>query len=173
MRAYAIKVTLLGTRPLIWRRFLVESDITLGQLHSTLQIVMGWTNSHLHQFMLHNRKQADRAKLGDLIGSPGLKLLYEYDFGDGWQHELLLEEILNADEPKCLAGARRCPPEDCGGPYGFQELLDALNDTSHPEHESLCGWLEDGFDPQDFSAEEVNRRLHGQRRSLGAKVAKD
>lgn len=177
MRVYAIKVTLLGTRPPIWRRFLVESDITLGQLHSTLQIVMGWTNSHLHQFMLQKRKQADRAKLGDLIGSPGSKLLYEYDFGDGWQHELLLEEILNADEAfqrKCLAGARRCPPEDCGGPYGFRELLDALNDTSHTEHESFCEWLEDGFDPQDFSLEEVNRRLHGQRRSRrrGA-VAKD
>lgn len=108
---------------------------------------------------------------------PGSKLLYEYDFGDGWQHELLLEEILNADEPfqrKCLAGARRCPPEDCGGPYGFRELLDAVNDTSHPEHESLCEWLEDDFDPQDFSVDEVNRRLHGQRRSRrrGA-VAKD
>jgi len=127
---------------------LVESDITLSQLHSTLQIVMGWTNSHLHQFTMHKRKQADRVKLGDLISLPGSTLLYEYDFGDGWEHELLLEEILNADKPFqrcCVAGARRCPPEDCGGPYGFRDLLDALNDRSHPEHESLCEWLADDF----------------------------
>ena len=92
MRVYAIEVTLLGTKPSIWRRFLVERDITLPQLHSALQILMGWTNSHLHQFIFQKRKRADGAKLGDLIGSPGSKLLYEYDFGDGWQHELLLEE---------------------------------------------------------------------------------
>ena len=99
----------------IWWRFLVESDIALGQLHSTLQIVMGWTNSHLHQFIFQKRKQADRAKLGDLIDWPGTKLLYEYDFGDGWQHELVLQEILNADEPfqhKCLAGS---PALSAGG----------------------------------------------------------
>jgi hypothetical protein len=168
MRVYAIKGTLLGTRPPIWRHFLVESNITLSQLHSTLQIVMGWTNSHLHQFIFQKRKQADRAKLGDLIDSAAAKLLYEYDFGDGWQHELLLQQILNADElfqRTCLAGARRCPPENCGGPYGFRELLDALNDTSHPEHDCFCEWLEDGFDAQHFSVEEVNRRLHSQRRS--------
>jgi hypothetical protein len=168
MRVYAIKVTLLGTRPPIWRRFLVEPDITLGHLHSTLQIVMGWTNSHLHQFLFQKRKQADGAKLGDVIASPGSKLLYEYDFGDCWQHELLLEEILNRDESfqrTCVAGARCCPPEDCGGPHGFRELLDALNDTSHPEHEFFCEWLEDGFDAEHFSVEEVNRRLQSRRRS--------
>ena len=167
MRVYAIKVTLLGTRPPIWRRFLVEGDITLRQLHSTLQIVMGWTNSHLHQFLFQKRKQADGTKLGDLIGSPGSKLQYEYDFGDGWQHELLLEEILNGDESfqrTCVAGARRCPPEDCGGPYRFRELLDALNDASHPEHDSVCEWLENGFDAELFSVDEVNRRLHRHRR---------
>ncbi len=176
MRVYAIKVTLLGIRPPIWRRFLVESDITLGQLHSTLQIVMGWTNSHLHKFMVQKRNQADRARLGDLIRLPGSKLLYEYDFGDGWQHELLLEEILNGDESfhrTCVAGARCCPPEDCGGPYGFRELLDALNDTSHPEHDFLCDWLEDDFDAEHFSTEEVNRRLHRQRPSRRRPVAED
>jgi Plasmid pRiA4b ORF-3-like protein len=141
MQIYVIKVTLLGTKPLIWRRFVVDRNITLGQLHSTLQIVMGWTNSHLHRFIFQKQKQADREKLGDVIGAPGTKLLYEYDFGDGWQHELRLEKILNETEsfqPTCVAGARNCPPEDCGGPYGFAELLDALNDTSHPEHDSIC-----------------------------------
>jgi len=163
MRVYTIKVTLLGTKPQIWRRFLIEQDVTLRQLHSTLQTVMGWTNSHLHQFIFQKQKQADGMRLGELIGAPGAKLVYEYDFGDGWQHELLLEEILHADESfqrMCVAGARSCPPEDCGGPYGFRELLDVLNDTSHPEHDSMCEWLGDGFDAEHFSVDEVNRRLH-------------
>lgn len=166
MRVYAIKVTLLGTKPLIWRRFLIE-DVTLRQLHSTLQKVMGWTNSHMHQFTFQKRKQADGARLGGLIGAPGAKLVYEYDFGDGWQHELVLEKILNADESFqriCVAGARSCPPEDCGGPYGFRKLLDALSDTSHPEHDSICEWLGDGFDADHFSIDEVNRRLQRHRR---------
>jgi pRiA4b ORF-3-like protein len=97
MDVYAIKVTLLGTRPPVWRRFLVERDITLHQLHRTLQVVMGWTNSHLHQFVFQKQKQSERTKLGDLIAAPGTTLLYEYDFGDGWQHELRLEEILIGD----------------------------------------------------------------------------
>lgn len=176
MPVYAIKVTLLGTRPAVWRRFLIESDITLGQLHRTLQIVMGWSNSHLHQFMMYKRKQADRAKLGDLINLPGAKLLYEYDFGDGWQHELLLEEILDTDGPFqrcCLAGARHCPPEDCGGPYGYRELLDARNDTSHPEHNFVCDWLGDSFDPLEFSVEEINRRLQSPRSRRRRSATKD
>jgi hypothetical protein len=161
MPVYAVKVTLLGTRPPVWRRFLIDSDITLGQLHRTLQIVMGWSNSHLHQFMMHKRKQAEGSKLGDLIDMPGSKLLYEYDFGDGWQHELLLEEVLRGDEtfqPTCVAGKRCCPPEDCGGPQGFAELLRALHDANHPSHDEACEWLGD-FVPESFSADEVNRRL--------------
>jgi len=169
MKVYAIKVTLLGTEPPVWRRFLVERDITLGQLHSTLQIVMGWTNSHLHQFLLRKQKQSDRTKLGDLIGEPGGKLLYEYDFGDCWQHELLLEQILAADgesfQPMCVAGARSCPPEDCGGSYGFVELIGAVTDASHPEHDYLCEWLGDDFDAAHFSVDEVNRRLRARKRS--------
>jgi len=168
MNVYALKVTLLGTEPSVWRRVLIESDITLRALHNTLQAVMGWSNSHLHQFMFQKRKPAESAKLRDLIGSPGSKLLYEYDLGDCWQHELLLEEILIGDESfqrTCVAGARSCPPEDCGGPHGFRELLDALNDPSHPEHDFACDWLGDGFDAQEFSVDEVNLRLHTHRRS--------
>jgi hypothetical protein len=107
MEVYAIKVTLLGTSPPVWRRVLVQRDITLRNLHHTLQIVMGWTNSHLHQFVFQRQRYSDpkhkcqgrtvdesRTKLRDLIWNPGEILLYEYDFGDGWQHELLLEEVL-------------------------------------------------------------------------------
>ena len=154
MRVYAIKVTLLGTRPPIWRRFLVERDITLGQLHSTLQIVMGWTNSHLHQFLFQRRKQADGAKLGDVIASPGSKLLYEYDFGDSWYHEVLFEGIVQPDSkvkyPLCLKGARACPPDDCGGIWGYADFVKAISDKKHERHHEFVEWFGGRFDPEKF-----------------------
>jgi hypothetical protein len=165
MEVFAIKVTLLGTSPPIWRRILVPRDITLRNLHRTLQTVMGWTNSHLHQFVLPRQKRKvaneHQTALGELIGTVGARLWYEYDFGDGWQHELLLEEVLLGDDPFqqiCVAGKGCCPPEDSGGPHGFAELLEALQDAFHPNHEDACQWLGD-FDPESFSADEINRRL--------------
>jgi hypothetical protein len=185
MEVYAIKVTLLGTSPPVWRRILVDRDMTLRNLHLTLQTVMGWENSHLHQFVFPkwNRDSQhgsgtkivneSRARVGDVIGTAGERLLYEYDFGDGWQHELLLEEVLLGDESfqqMCVAGERCCPPEDCGGPQGFAELLEAMADANHPDHEDICAWLGD-FAPESFSKEEINRRLrrrkHGTRRAAG------
>jgi pRiA4b ORF-3-like protein len=126
MQVYVIKVTLLGIKPPIWRRFLVDRNITLRQLHSTLQIVMAWTNSHLHQFIVQEQKQADREKLGDVIGAPGTRLLYEYDFGDGWQHELLLDKILNEAESfqrTCVAGPAIVLPRIVAGPTALQNFL--------------------------------------------------
>jgi hypothetical protein len=174
VEVYAIKVTLLGTSPSVWRRILVPRDITLRQFHRTLQTVMGWTNSHLHQFVLQTQRFSDprsrvgtkvvnenRTKLGELIWTSGARLLYEYDFGDGWQHEVVLEEVLLGDESfqqMCVAGKRCCPPEDCGGPQGFAELLHALGDANHPGHDEAREWLGD-FVPESFSADEVNRRL--------------
>ena len=174
MEVYAIKVTLLGTRPPVWRRILVPRDITLRNLHRTLQRVMGWTDSHLHQFIFRRLSLSDlrsrvgskvadenRTKLRELIETAGAKLLYEYDFGDGWQHELLLEEVLLGDETfqqTCVAGKRCCPPEDCGGPQGFAELLQALQDANHPSHDEAGEWVGD-FVPESFSADEANRRL--------------
>lgn len=171
---YVAKVTLLGTRPAVWRRVLVPRDITLQHLHRTLQTVMGWTNSHLHQFVVQRQgisnprsrvgtkiANENRTKLGELIGTVGARLLYEYDFGDGWQHELLLEEVLLGDETfqqTCVAGERSCPPEDCGGPQGFAELLQAVRDADHPSHDEACEWLGD-FVPESFSVDQVNKRL--------------
>jgi hypothetical protein len=103
----------------------------------------------------------NRTKLGELIRTVGARLLDEYDFGDGWQHELLLEEVLLGDETFqqiWVAGKRCCPPEDCGGPQGFAGLLQALQDANHPSHDEACEWLGD-FVPESFSADEVNRRL--------------
>ncbi len=111
MEVYAIKVTLLGIRPPVWRRILVDRESTLSNLHRTLQTVMGWENSHLHQFVLPRQRNRNpqrgsgtkianesRTRVGDVIGTAGERLLYEYDFGDGWQHDLLLEEVLLGDE---------------------------------------------------------------------------
>jgi hypothetical protein len=135
---------------------------------------MGWTDSHLHQFVLQRQRfpasiggvgtkaaNENRTKLGELIWTAGARLLYEYDFGDGWQHELLLEEVLRGDESfqqVCVAGNGCCPPEDCGGPQGFAELLKALQDANHPDHQEVLEWLGD-FVPESFSAEGINRRL--------------
>lgn len=102
-----------------------------------------------------------RTKLGEVIGTVGARLWYEYDFGDGWRHELLVEEVLLGDETFqqiCVAGKRNCPPEDCGGPQGFAYLLQALQDANHLSHDEACEWLGD-FAPESFSAYEVNRRL--------------
>jgi hypothetical protein len=141
---------------------------------SQLRPHAGWTNSHLHQFVFQRPRLSEprsrvgskiadenRTKLGELIGTVGARLLYEYDFGDGWQHELLLEEVLLGDETfqqTCVAGKRSCPPEDCGGSQGFAELLQALQDANHPSHDEAGEWLGD-FVPESFSADEVNRRL--------------
>lgn len=179
VEVYAIKVTRLDTSPLVWRRILVPRDITLRNLHSTLQTVMGWAGSHLHQFVLPRQKFSDasyrvgtkvanenRTTLGELIWASGARLLYEYDFGDGWQHELVLEEVLLGDESfqqMCVAGKRCCPPEDCGGPQGFAELLEALGDANHPDHEEVCEWLGD-FVPESFSVEDINRKLRRRKR---------
>lgn len=102
------------------------------------------------------------------MSRPGASLLYEYDFGDDWRHELVLEEVLMGDESFrqiCVAGARNCPPEDCGGPHGFAELLEALQDSKHPEHDSMREWVGEEYAPEHFSVDEINRRLRRKRRS--------
>ena len=178
MEVYAIKVTLIGTRPLVWRRILVPREITLRDLHRTLQTVMGWTNAHLHQFVLPGTRNfglrgfggkvgnENRTTLGSLLNFPGAKLLYEYDLGDCWQHELVLEHVLLGDEgfrQVCVAGERQCPPEDSGGSAGFAELLKAFQEKDHPEHDYAREWLGDDFAPASFSPDEINRRLHRRR----------
>lgn len=179
MEVYALKVTLLDTSPPVWRRILVPRDITLHNLHRTLQTVMGWTNSHLHQFVCRSPRLSDpragvgskianekRTKLGEVIGTVGARLWYEYDFGDGWRHELLLEEVLLGDETfqqMCVTGKRSCPPEDCGGPEGFAELLQALQNANHPSHNGACEWIGD-FVPESFSVDQINKRLRRRKR---------
>lgn len=172
MKIHKIKITLKHIKPSIWRRIEVPADIRLGKLHDVIQIAMGWTDSHLHAFIVgHTQYGVPDPEFGgdmnnernvrlDSIVKEGGKLIYEYDFGDGWVHEIKVEKVLDADPavryPRCTAGKRACPPEDCGGPYGYAELLQALKDPSHPEHEDMLEWLGDEFDPEAFDPAEIN-----------------
>jgi hypothetical protein len=176
---YQLKVTLLGTRPPIWRRLLVPSDLNLTQLHDVLQVAMGWQDGHLHEFLAGGRRfgppdpedqfMADdvgderKVRVFRLFGRTGAKALYTYDFGDTWEHSIVLEKRLpaapNMIYPICADGQLACPPEDCGGIPGFYDLLDALQDPAHEEHQQLRDWVGGDYDPEVFSIEAVNRIL--------------
>lgn len=174
-QVYQLKVTLCNARPPIWRRIQVPSDITLGKLHRILQAAMGWTDSHLHRFEVKGVsfgapdpelefESERRAKLNEVAPAEGSKFRYEYDFGDSWLHDIVVEKVLPADPnvryPVCIKGKRACPPEDCGGVWGYEELLETLRDPNHPDHEEMKEWLGDEeFDPEAFDPEEVNREL--------------
>jgi hypothetical protein len=173
---YQIKVTLKGSKPPIWRRMQVTSETTLVKLHRILQRVMGWEGSHLYQFVIGGIVYGDPGMLGELdvedartvtldtlVRGEKSKFLYEYDFGDSWEHELLVEKILPQEEgkryPLCLTGKRACPPEDCGGIWGYVDFLEAIRDPKHPEHEEMLEWVGGEFDPDAFDLEEVNTEL--------------
>lgn len=173
---YQLKVTLAAVRPAIWRRLLVPSSVTLKDLHDILQIALGWTDSHLHQFeakgQLYGRPDREspvpirnegRTHLGKVLLREKDSMLYEYDFGDGWMHKIVVEKIVSPSPkvkvPCCVAGLRACPPEDSGGPYGYAELLKVIRNPSHPEHEDMLEWLGDEFDPAYFDLEDVNQQL--------------
>jgi len=172
---YCLHVTLRYIAPPIWRRIEVSADIKLGRLHRVLQTAMGWTDSHLHAFRVEgvsygvpdpefpDGTQSERNMRLDKIATAGDTLLYEYDFGDSWEHELKVEKQLPADPsihyPRCTGGARACPPEDCGGPPGYEELLAARTDTSHPMYNDIRGWLDPAFDPERLDLTDINQRL--------------
>lgn len=176
---YQLKVTLRGSHPPIWRQFQVRSDITLAKLHNTLQAVMGWTNTHLHRFLIGGsqygmpdecamalRKTMDEHKhrLRDVVSGQASRFAYEYDFGDGWEHELLVENILPPEEgvcyPCCLDGERACPPEDVGGMAGYEDFLAAIDNPRHSEHQEYLEWIGHRFEPEALDVNEVNRKLH-------------
>jgi hypothetical protein len=173
---YQIKVTLRGSKPPIWRRFQVASDTSLVQLHRILQCVMGWEDYHMHQFIVggvmygnadmmedFDTVEEKTVTLDQIVRREKFKFIYEYDFGDGWEHELLVEKILPVEEgktyPVCLTGKRACPPEDCGGIWGYSGFLEAVQDPAHPEHEEMLDWVGGEFDPAAFDLQEVNAEL--------------
>ncbi len=170
----SLKVTLRGTKPPIWRRLLAPDAMTLADLHEAIQLAMGWQGGHLHVFDVDGRSYGDRAAVDDVADEKRLTLGgvrrsgvarfgYTYDFGDDWEHTVSIEKTLPAAQgasyPACVAGKRACPPEDCGGPWGYLEMLDILADPDHPERAERLEWLDEEFDPEEFSVEEVNARL--------------
>jgi DNA invertase Pin-like site-specific DNA recombinase len=173
---YQLKITLKDLRPPLWRRVQVITDTTLGKLHQIIQQAMGWTNSHLHAFSIQgveygqpqpeydfNVRNERTVKLSQVVMGEKFKFLYTYDMGDAWEHEILVEKVLPAKPlmryPVCLTGKRACPPEDCGGVWGYAEFLEAIQQPDHPEHESMLDWIGGEFDPEFFDLDEVNRLL--------------
>ena len=174
---YELKITLRDTRPPIWRRLQVKSDVTLFKFHSILQSVMGWMDGHMHQFRAKHKvygrvdpelpetENEKKVQLGQVLRKPKDSLVYDYDFGDGWEHLVVLEQVLEAAPggkyPYVVAGKRACPPEDCGGTGGYGLLLEVLADSKHPEHAALVEWVGGSFDPEAFDVGEINRGFHG------------
>ena len=173
-----LKITLRYMRPPVWRRVQVLSDITLAKLHRIIQVAMGWYDSHLHQFIVGERyygvpsidefselelTDEKKARLSQVLSKSKQKMVYEYDFGDGWEHEILLEKVLQTDPgvryPRCMGGARACPPEDCGGVGGYANFLQAISDPNHEEHDEYLEWIGGEFDPEKFDLDLVNREL--------------
>jgi hypothetical protein len=190
---YHLKVVLIGTKPPIWRRLQVPGNANLGWLHAAIQVAVGWTNSHLHQFKVGGALYSDPGHhFAEYEGDPEIldeskvtlrqlaprakdTLGYEYDFGDSWEHRITVEKILPPDpaaamRARCLDGARACPPEDCGGVWGYDNLLKVIKNPKHAEHASIMEWLGAGFDPEAFDADEANTYL---RKLKWPRVAED
>lgn len=173
-----LKVTLLHVKPAVWRRLIIPEDYTFWQLHVAIQDAMGWQDQHLHEFCAKNPWTGQPVEIGlpdedsskrmlDCTEVPVAlflnllcrKLTYAYDFGDGWEHSVELEQVLprtpKAELPACVAGLRRCPPEDCGGPAGYENLLEIISNPKHPERKERLAWLGGAFDPDDFDPKTV------------------
>lgn len=179
-RIYQLKISLNYIEPAIWRRFQVRSDVKLTRLHDMLQILMGWQDYHLYCFDVDGVEYTDpdlieddiyelghedgsKVKLCQVLAEVGNECLYRYDFGDNWEHTLLLEQICDPTPgeryPICLGGARSCPPEDCGGIGGYAELLRVLAAPSDEEYEDMKRWVGPHFDPEKFDCFFVNLGL--------------
>ncbi len=175
---YELRIVLRDITPPIWRLLRVPGTITLQDLHGVLQMVMGWTNSHLYTFHFDGKEYSDpdpeweipiedatAVTLAALVGEAG-SLVYEYDLGDYWLHDITAHEVPTDGLVKgirCLGGERACPPEDCGGVDGFERLLEALDDSEDDEHQEMVTWAGD-FDPERFELAAVNRALGRYRR---------
>jgi hypothetical protein len=177
---YQLKITLANIRPAIWRRVQVPGSMSLAELHHVIQTTMGWEDSHLHEFDINGERYGVPGRdVATPYGGPkvhneattslrgvagaGDRMLYTYDFGDDWEHLVVVEDVLESDPgtalPVCIGGRRACPPEDVGGAWGYADVLEALDDPEHANHEHWTDWIEPDFDPERFDAAEVTRRL--------------
>ena len=172
---YQLKITLRDIKPPIWRRVQVK-DCSLAKLHEIIQVCMGWEGYHLYAFEVGGEDYGEpdpngmmetedsrRLKLSQLVAQGVKKFTYTYDFGDDWQHILQIEKTLPAEAgvhyPRCTAGKRACPPEDCGGSWGYPDFLEAIQNPEHPEHEDRLEWIGEDFDPEAFDLDAVNEEL--------------
>lgn len=176
---YQLKITLNDIQPPVWRRVQTR-DCTLGQLHDIIQIVMGWDDYHLHEFEIGEERyglpeqwesglhepevrNSRKIKLSQLVEQGVKKFHYQYDMGDSWWHTIQIEKTLLAEPgvkyPRCIDGKRACPPEDCGGPWGYYGFLEAIQNPKHKQHEELLEWMGGEFNPEEFDLEAVNKEL--------------
>ena len=171
---HSLRILLSESDPPIWRGVDVPSDIRLDRLHRIIQAAMGWRDSHLHQFLVEDEHIADpeagedvrderTVRLQQIAPEKGSSFLYVYDFGDDWQHEIVVEAVEPpadaAAHVRCTGGARACPPEDCGGIPGYEDLLGVLRDPSDDEHAAMCELVGRRFDPEAFDLAAANRRI--------------
>jgi hypothetical protein len=157
-KIYEIKIELREVRPTVVRRVQVPGEMSLAGLHAVVQAAMGWTDSHLHEFEIAGARYGlpdpdwDDGEVSDeakatlfRVAGQGDRLGYVYDFGDGWTHTLTVEKVLAPEPgvpyPRCVSGRRACPPEDVGGPWGYDGFLAAMADPAHPEHAEYRGWV--------------------------------
>lgn len=178
---FQIKMTLRGIDPPIWRRIQTK-DCTLEELHALIQVTMGWEFDHLYRFDIGGVEYADPGmasfddvedacdtRLSDVLPTRNRRprFDYEYDFGDEWNHQLIVEERFPPKEgvkyPICVAGQRACPPEDCGGPYGYSNLVETITNPDDPEREERLEWLGGEFDPEKCDLKAVNNKLRRMR----------
>jgi len=174
------KVTLNGIEPPVWRRIVVPASYSFWDLHVAIQDAMGWLDMHLHRFRVREPGTGAEVEIGipdpdgfeevpclagwevPIVGyftEPDDRADYEYDFGDGWEHEVVLEAVAprvpKSRYPVCLDGARACPPEDCGGIPGYEQICEILRDPGHDEHDATLEWLGRKYDPEAFDRTEV------------------
>lgn len=168
-------VWLVDSEPPIWRRFQISDRASLADLHRVLQVVMGWQNSHLHEFNVggdrfaaasstprSDAQDSANRSLASFNFKPEEQFIYLYDFGDGWIHLITVESATSDDSlslAQCLEGERACPPENSGGVWGYQELLEQLEDPEDPNFDDLLDWIGPDFDPEHFDCEQVNHQL--------------
>ncbi|HXK55056.1 MAG TPA: plasmid pRiA4b ORF-3 family protein [Gammaproteobacteria bacterium] len=182
---FQIRISLSDVEPAVWRRLLLSSSTDLAELHQIIQIAMGWSNSHLHQFTANHQQYGvpdtefgdsiapERGKrIGSFLKHENQWITYEYDSGDCWEHVITLERILpyhpGEAGPSCIDGRRACPPEDIGGAWEYREFLEAYTDSEHPDHQEKVDWLGEYFDPEQFDIADVNRKLSALRKTKAA-----
>jgi hypothetical protein len=179
--AIQLRISLKDHTPTIWRRLVVPGEIKLSKLHSIFQAAMGWEDYHLHQFQIGEQVYGvpddeldfeefddvddvdeDTVLLSEVVTAP-MRFSYQYDFGDNWQHEVVVETMepvpLVLKFAACIDGQRACPPEDCGGTGGFEEFVEAVTDPTHEEHVDYVQWVGRPFDPEAFSVAAINAAL--------------